>query len=105
MGPLVECGQIISQKNNSNGLAVPCYNARSGWILEGISVTNGVEQGWILAPAIFSMKLAAMLTDGIKFSDDDVCLVCHNIKTPCLLEKAQSLFLNTAASKLQFSTN
>ena len=36
---------------------------------EPFSVTNGVKQGWVIAPTLFSMIFSAMLTDAVQDAD------------------------------------
>ena len=37
---------------------------------DGIPVTNGIKQGCVLAPTLFSMMFSAMLTDAFQDCDD-----------------------------------
>ena len=41
---------------------------------DSFSVTNGVKQGCVLAPTLFSMVFAAMLHDASQDNDDDIQL-------------------------------
>src|SRR5579871_4517036 len=43
-----------------------------GELSEAFHVTNGVKQGCVLAPTLFSMMYAAMLSDAFRNSDDGV---------------------------------
>ena len=53
-----------------------CMNARvqdDGEYSEPFPVTNGVKQGCVLAPTLFSMMFSAMLTDAFRDGDVGVC--------------------------------
>ena len=43
-----------------------------GTLTEPFSVSNGVEQGCVLSPTLFSIMCSEMLTDALK--DGDVCI-------------------------------
>ena len=46
-----------------------------GWeVSESFSVTNGVKQGCILAPTLFSIFLSAMLDEAFRDMGDGVCI-------------------------------
>ncbi len=40
--------------------------------LQAFSVTNGVKQGCVLAPTLFSMMFTAMLSDAFQNSEDGI---------------------------------
>ena len=53
-----------------NGMLARVEN--DGKFSDPFPVTNGVKQGCVLAPMLFSMKFSAMLTDAFQDGDDSI---------------------------------
>ena len=66
----------LSDQVHSDGEAVPrwyaCTGPNDGDFSDPLPVTNGVKQGCVLAPTLFSMMFSAMLTATFQDGDNGI---------------------------------
>ena len=66
----------LSDQVHSDGEAVPrwyaCTGPNDGDFSDPLPVTNGVKQGCVLAPTLFSMMFSAMLTAAFQDGDNGI---------------------------------
>ena len=81
-GSFKNYGEVwLSDQVHSNGEAVPIWYAwkiqNDGEFSDPFPVINGVKQGAVLAPTLFSMMFSAMLTTAFQDGDNGIPIRYH----------------------------